>query len=175
MKLGQHPQLLLCPARASLPSTHCTPAPRPPSPRHVSQVLVTLQRLVHALGAESPATYPLVLPVLRLCTDPSQPDELNLLEDGLQLWLVALRHAPAPHPGLLGEPFPNLVAAMTKSTEHIAVSCLLCASRKCTPAAVCTTRAGHLTLCLPALLALLAGHAVWPGLINLDQRSAHSR
>lgn len=85
------------------------------------QVLVTLQRLVHALGAESPATYPLVLPVLSMCTDPSQPDELNLLEDGLQLWLVTLRHAPAPHPGLLGDLFPHLVAAMGKSTEHIAV------------------------------------------------------
>lgn len=50
------------------------------------QVLVALQRLVHALGAECPAAYPLVLPVLKLCTDPHQPDELNLLEDGLQLW-----------------------------------------------------------------------------------------
>ena len=86
------------------------------------QVLVTLQRLVHSLGAESPAAYPLVLPVLAACTDPAQPDELNLLEDGLQLWLVALRHAPAPHPGLLGALFPNLVAAMGRSTEHIAVS-----------------------------------------------------
>ena len=92
----------------------------PPTPPRL-QVLVTLQRLVHALGAESPATYPLLLPVLRLCTDPGQPDELNLLEDGLQLWLVALRHAPAPHPGLLTAVFPNLVAAMAKSTEHIAV------------------------------------------------------
>lgn len=143
---------------------------------------MALQRLVHALGAESPATYPLLLPVLRLCTDPGQPDELNLLEDGLQLWwagglahvsvclfpsfcvlllvcsriwrvagsapclgsnrpralptpepatrrlhlpalprLVALRNAPAPHPGLLGDLFPHLVAAMGRSTEHIAV------------------------------------------------------
>lgn len=49
-------------------------------------MLVTLQRLVHALGAESPATYPFLLPVLRLVTDPGQPDELNLLEDGLHLW-----------------------------------------------------------------------------------------
>lgn len=37
------------------------------------------------------------------------------------LRLVALRNAPAPHPGLLGDLFPNLVAAMAKSTEHIAV------------------------------------------------------
>jgi hypothetical protein len=49
-----------------------------------------------------------------------QPDELNLLEDGLQLWLVALRNAPCPHADLLAL-FPNLVAAMERSTEHIAV------------------------------------------------------
>lgn len=70
----------LQPARADNPirplRSSCSPA----------QVLVALQRLVHALGAESPAAYPLVLPVLKLCTDPNQPDELNLLEDGLQLW-----------------------------------------------------------------------------------------
>lgn len=97
--------------------------PPPPPPRSVAvlQVLVALQRLVHSLGPESPSTYPMLLPVLKLCTDPHQPDELNLLEDGLQLWLVALRHAPAPCTGLLGDLFPNLVAAMTRSTEHIAV------------------------------------------------------
>ena len=49
-----------------------------------------------------------------------QPDELNLLEDGLQLWLVALRNAPGPQPDLLAL-FPHLVAAMERSTEHIAV------------------------------------------------------
>lgn len=32
-----------------------------------------------------------------------------------------LRHAPAPHPGLLGDLFPHLVATMSRSTEHIAV------------------------------------------------------
>ncbi len=37
-----------------------------------AQVLLALQRVVNALGSESPACYPLLLPVLRLCTDPSQ-------------------------------------------------------------------------------------------------------
>ncbi len=45
----------------------------------------------------------------------AQPEELNLLEDGLQLWLVALRNAPAPEPGLL-QLFPHLVAIMERST-----------------------------------------------------------
>ena len=45
----------------------------------------------------------------------AQPEELNLLEDGLQLWLVALRNAPGPQPALL-EPLPHLVAIMDRST-----------------------------------------------------------
>ena len=51
------------------------------------------------------ADYPAVL----------QPDELNLLEDGLQLWLIALRNAPAPHASLL-DLFPTLAAVMERST-----------------------------------------------------------
>lgn len=45
----------------------------------------------------------------------AQPDELNLLEDGLQLWLIALRNAPAQQPWLL-DLFPNVCANMEKST-----------------------------------------------------------
>jgi hypothetical protein len=45
----------------------------------------------------------------------SQQDALNLLEDGLQLWLVALRNAVAPEPQLLAL-FPNLAAALNQST-----------------------------------------------------------
>lgn len=44
-----------------------------------------------------------------------QPDELNLLEDGLQLWLIALRNAPVPQPWLL-DMFPNACIVMEKST-----------------------------------------------------------
>jgi hypothetical protein len=93
-------------------------------------VLVALQRLLSVLGAESPAAYALALPAISLCTNPRHPDSLNLLEDGLALWLVALRHAPAPDPRLL-EPFTELAAGMLSSTEHlapgmrIATSCVL--------------------------------------------------
>ena len=44
-----------------------------------------------------------------------QEDELNLLEDGLQLWVIALRNAPSPHAGLL-DLFTNLAAVMQRST-----------------------------------------------------------
>ena len=46
---------------------------------------------------------------------PMQKDQLNLLEDGLQLWLVALRNAPEANPQLL-DLFPNLAFAMESST-----------------------------------------------------------
>lgn len=47
-----------------------------------------------------------------------QPDELNLLEDGLQLWLITLRNAPAPQPELL-DLFPNLAIVMERSTGEV--------------------------------------------------------
>ncbi|KAK9844039.1 hypothetical protein WJX81_002691 [Elliptochloris bilobata] len=84
------------------------------------QVLTALQRLLNVLGPESVACYPLLLPLLRYCTDIDQPEELNLLEDGLQLWLIALRNAPAPHPALL-ELLPHLAAIMDRQTEHVAI------------------------------------------------------
>ena len=49
------------------------------------QVILALQRLLIALGPQSPISYPLLIPILRYSTDISQPDELNMLEDGLQV------------------------------------------------------------------------------------------
>ena len=51
-----------------------------------------------------------------VCVD-VQADELNLLEDGLQLWLIALRNAPSSQAGsALLHLFPNLTAVMQRST-----------------------------------------------------------
>ncbi len=52
-----------------------------------------------------------------------QPDELNLLEDGLQLWLIALRNAPESQPELLNI-FPNLAVVMERSTGKRRVPCI---------------------------------------------------
>lgn len=84
---------------------------------------MALQEIVNILGKESSTAYNVLLPVLGLATDITQPDELNLLEDGLALWLVALRNAPEPHPALL-QIYPNLHAVMARSTEHIRVMLL---------------------------------------------------
>ncbi|KAL3137934.1 hypothetical protein ABBQ38_005181 [Trebouxia sp. C0009 RCD-2024] len=93
------------------------------------QVLLVLQRLVNALGPDSPGCYNLLLPILQQCTAIDQPDELNLLEDGLQLWLIALRNAPSSQSteGLLNL-FPNLTAVMERSTEHVRMACQIITS-----------------------------------------------
>ncbi|KAL3150483.1 hypothetical protein ABBQ32_000305 [Trebouxia sp. C0010 RCD-2024] len=93
------------------------------------QVLLALQRLVNALGPDSPGCYNLLVPILQQCTAIDQPDELNLLEDGLQLWLIALRNAPSPQSaeGLLNL-FPNLTAVMERSTEHVRMACQIITS-----------------------------------------------
>ncbi len=78
-------------------------------------MLLALQRLVHALGSESPSTHAFLLPALQYATDPDGPEALALLEDGLGTWLTALRCAPGPAPGLLAL-FPHLTAAMERST-----------------------------------------------------------
>lgn len=80
-----------------------------------TQVVLALQRLVMAMGPESPKTYPVLLPALQYATDPAGPEALALLEDGLDTLLTALRCSPGPAPGLLAL-FPHLMAAMEQST-----------------------------------------------------------
>ena len=94
------------------------------------QVLLTLQRLVNALGTDSPRCYDLLLPILRHCTDINQPDELNLLEDGLQLWLIALRNAPTHQEPLLSL-FPNLAAVMERSPGVSSRALRFCSTLLC--------------------------------------------
>ena len=94
------------------------------------QVLSTLQRLVNALGTDSPTCYDLLLPILRHCTDINQPDELNLLEDGLQLWLIALRNAPTLQEPLLAL-FPNLAAVMERSPGLSSHTLRFCSTLAC--------------------------------------------
>ena len=51
----------------------------------------------------------------------TQPEALNLLEDGLDLWHEALQQMPTLDPTLLAL-FPNVVRVCTLSTEHVQVS-----------------------------------------------------
>jgi len=111
------------------------------------QVLLAMQRLVHVLGMDCPAAFPLVLPHLEYSINVQHPESISLMEDGLGLLLVAARNAPAvAGPGaastsgqaassgttmqwtpesaaaaaapLLAQ-VPALATAMASSTEHI--------------------------------------------------------
>ncbi|KAG2435382.1 hypothetical protein HXX76_007454 [Chlamydomonas incerta] len=61
------------------------------------QILEAVQRLLNLSGPASPQLLPgLVLPLLSYSLDLRQPEASEgLLEDGLALWLVALRNAPS--------------------------------------------------------------------------------
>lgn len=82
------------------------------------QVMLALQRLLRALGSQSPLCYELLFPILQYSTDISQPDELNMLEDGMQLWKEAVRQAPVMSPQLMAL-FPNLVPIMMRNFDHL--------------------------------------------------------
>ena len=93
-------------------------------------MLLALQRLIHALGSESPSTYAFLLPALQYATDPDGAEALALLEDGLGTWLTALRCAPGPAPGLLAL-FPHLTAAMERSTGILCTARACCSTNQC--------------------------------------------
>lgn len=38
----------------------------------LAQVLLSMQRLVNALGTASPSCYPVLIPMMQVCTDPNQ-------------------------------------------------------------------------------------------------------
>jgi hypothetical protein len=82
------------------------------------QILLALQRLVHALGSESPVTYPVVLPILQFVINDKNIDPMNALEDGILLCIVVLRHAPGRTQGLLA-PMESMLSIMKSNSEHI--------------------------------------------------------
>ncbi|KAG2485576.1 hypothetical protein HYH03_015738 [Edaphochlamys debaryana] len=116
------------------------------------QILEAVQRLLNLAGRDSPALYPLVMPLLGYSLDMRQPEvSEGLLEDGLALWLVALRNAPScaePDPAAgpdfgpaarllpgagptleaLLAPLPALQGVAEASTEHLPLTTAILAS-----------------------------------------------
>ncbi|KFM28082.1 Importin-11 [Auxenochlorella protothecoides] len=93
--------------------------------------LGTLSRVLCALGLDSPAVHPALLPALHAALDPSA--DCGVCEDGLQTWLVALRCSPDLPGGGASPLLSDLWArawpsAMDGSTEHVAVGCRIATS-----------------------------------------------
>lgn len=82
------------------------------------QIMLALQRLVHALGKDSPMAYPVVLPILHFVIDRNNQDPTNALEDGILLWIVVLRNAPEPVPDVVS-PMESLLHIMGMNSEYI--------------------------------------------------------
>ena len=57
------------------------------------------------------------------------------MEDGLSLWLVALRNTPCPQPSLL-DPFNALTTITASSTEHLPQVCVCGGGGRCVCACV---------------------------------------
>ncbi|KAK3271881.1 hypothetical protein CYMTET_19794 [Cymbomonas tetramitiformis] len=77
-----------------------------------------MHKMVVAMGVDCVAAYPMLLPLLEYCTDITQPEELNLMEDGLLLWHETLKQVPQADPRLL-QLFTNLPAILERSFEHL--------------------------------------------------------
>ncbi|KAF9164301.1 hypothetical protein DFQ27_002603 [Actinomortierella ambigua] len=58
-----------------------------------SAILVIMTKLVESLKSQSLGLHALVMPLIRMSVDPSQPAHVYLMEDGLELWLATLKSA----------------------------------------------------------------------------------
>jgi hypothetical protein len=83
--------------------------------------------MLNALGPASPRMYALTLPILDYALWVGSPEAVNLLEDGLCLWLVMLRNAPpdASEPLRL---WPHWARVMATGIEHVAICMQIAAS-----------------------------------------------
>ncbi|XP_078444953.1 ARM repeat superfamily protein [Wolffia australiana] len=84
------------------------------------QLLAALRNFVCSLGFQSPICYGILLPILQKAIDINNPDELNLLEDGILLWEATLSYAPLLIPPIL-DLFPNLVGIIERNFDHLQV------------------------------------------------------
>ena len=95
-------------------------------------VLVTITRLVEAMGDQVVTVIDFITGVIAFSTDVDAEYQLYTVEDGLELWWATARRLEAPHPPLLAL-FTNLVRVIQRDFDflqlcmHVAESSLLCA------------------------------------------------
>ncbi|GAA6025975.1 hypothetical protein JCM11491_006406 [Sporobolomyces phaffii] len=88
-------------------------------PHFQTSILVTLTRLVEALGDQASSNLALVhasTPIIRASIDSTNPSHVYLQEDGLELWQVLLRRVSTLSPEMLGL-LPALVGLIAQGTD----------------------------------------------------------
>ena len=83
-------------------------------------VLVTMTRLVQALGTNVTSIEGFIIEVIGTAADVESEHELYTLEDGLDLWLAFARNLPHASPALLAL-FPLVAKALARDFEHLQV------------------------------------------------------
>eukprot|EP00795_Rhopilema_esculentum_P005936 gene5936-11283_t len=80
-------------------------------------VVSTLRHIVEALGSESVVLHPLLLSVIHLSTDHTQPSHVYLIDDGLELWFAVMQNSPVMTEDFLAA-FAVLPAILEQTSEN---------------------------------------------------------
>ncbi|SCV68568.1 BQ2448_689 [Microbotryum intermedium] len=79
-------------------------------------VLVTLTKLVEALGDKAQALHAQICPIIQHSADPSSPSHVYLQEDGLELWHALLKRSNSLSPELVAL-IPLLINLISAGTD----------------------------------------------------------
>lgn len=119
--------------------------------------------MLNALGSASPKAYGAALPILDYALRVESSEATNLLEDGLALWLVLLRNAPADAAGDALRLWPRWVAVMAAGIEHIPLCMPLASSAVLLGGAEFLQARGHASARHAKSCAAASVDEPWPG------------
>ncbi|KAF9971529.1 hypothetical protein BGZ73_005515 [Actinomortierella ambigua] len=85
-----------------------------------SAILVIMTKLVESLKSQSLGLHALVMPLIRMSVDPSQPAHVYLMEDGFELWLATLKSAQQATEELLSLA-PAAVALLSQGMDNMKI------------------------------------------------------
>ncbi|KAM0793458.1 hypothetical protein ACM66B_000901 [Microbotryomycetes sp. NB124-2] len=85
-------------------------------PHFQTSVLVTMAKLVEALGDQSQLLQPQSAPIIQYSVDPSQASHVYLQEDALELWLALLKRSSSLSNEMVAL-LPSLVALIAAATD----------------------------------------------------------
>ncbi|KAG0233322.1 hypothetical protein BGW42_007520 [Actinomortierella wolfii] len=85
-----------------------------------SAILVIMTKLVESLKSQSLGLHALVMPLIRMSVDPSQPTHVYLMEDGFELWQATLKSAQQATDDLLSLA-PAAVTLLSQGMDNMKI------------------------------------------------------